>query len=77
MFSGCMNLKSLNLSGLDFSNVSSFTDVLAGCQNLQEIRTPAKLGTATIALPATFCTPEKQAILVIDENVTTSERNIN
>ena len=70
MFSGCMNLKSLNLSGLDFSNVSSFTDVLAGCQNLQEIRTPAKLGTATIALPATFCTPEKQAILVIDENVT-------
>ena len=47
MFSGCTNLQTVYMAGLEFSNCTNFANMFSGCTSLAEVKMPnnSNLGT--------------------------------
>lgn len=71
-FYGCSGLSELDFSGFDFTYVTSVTDILYGCTNLQTIVTPKAMRNVIIYLPDEYtCETDGNTYTVIDKTVPT------
>ncbi|MDE6200332.1 MAG: hypothetical protein K2M47_00420, partial [Clostridiales bacterium] len=68
MFSGCNNLLSVNLSGLNFSSVMTANAVFE-CNSLRTIKTPAQVGSVELPLPCKFWDGTKDITSITNADV--------
>ena len=71
LFEGCINLRTVDLSGFDFSRCSGAPRLFEGCDDLDTIETPVNV-TSSVELPAPFSDEDGNIYMELPMNLNES-----
>ena len=71
LFSGCTNLRTVDLSGYDFSNCHSASGLFEGCDSLETIETPVNVNIS-VELPGPFIDEDGNIYTELPKNLNES-----